>query len=170
MLIPLAMIGDMAAERSNRRYQVESEIAGSWGGNQAIGGPVLAVPYVTRNETASLGGTVGQTDVRHLVYFLPEALEIHADVKVEARYRSIYESLIYGTEVTISGRFADPSFADWGVPASDVRWSEATLSIGLTDLQGIRSLGFTLDDQPVPFTPGLSKTQLFRAGLQARRP
>jgi len=170
MLIPLAMVGDMVTERSERRYQVESEIAGSWGGNQAIGGPVLAAPYVTRGETTSPGGTVSPTEVRHLVYVLPEALEIHADVKVEPRYRSIYESLVYDTQVTISGRFADPSFADWGVPAGDVRWSEATLSVGLTDLQGIRSLGFTLDDQPVPFTPGLSKTQLFRAGLQARLP
>ena len=111
-----------------------------------------------------------QTEVRHLVYFLPETLEIHADVKAELRYRSIYEALVYGTDVTISGRFAAPNFADWGVPPADVQWSEATLSVGLTDLRGIRSLAFTLDDQPVPFTPGLSKTQLFRSGLQARLP
>jgi len=170
MLIPLAMIGDMVTERSDRRYQVESEIAGLWGGNQAIGGPVLAVPYVTRTETTSAGGAVTPSEVRHLVYFLPEALEIHADVTAERRYRSIYEALVYGTDVTISGRFAAPEFADWGVSPSDVQWSEATLSVGLTDLRGIRSLGFALDDQPVAFTPGLSKTQLFRSGLQARLP
>jgi len=170
MLIPLAMIGDMVTERSGRRYQVESEIAGLWGGNQAIGGPVLAVPHITRTESTSPGGTVSQSEVRHLVYFLPEALEIHADVKAELRYRSIYEALVYGTDVTISGRFAAPDFAHWGVSPSDVQWSEATLSVGLSDLRGIRSLGFTLDDQPVPFTPGLSKTQLFRSGLQARLP
>ena len=56
------------------------------------------------------------------------------------------------------------------MPPSDVLWDEATLSVGLTDLRGIRSLDFTLDDQPVAFTPGLSKTQLFRSGLQARLP
>jgi len=153
MLIPLAMIGDMVTERSDRRYQVESEIAGLWGGNQAIGGPVLAVPYVTRTETTSAGGTVTPSEVRHLVYFLPEALEIHADVTAERHYRSIYEALVYGTDVTISGRFAAPDFADWGVSPSDVQWSEATLSVGLTELRGIRSLGFALDDQPVAFTP-----------------
>jgi inner membrane protein len=170
MLIPLAMIGDTVTERSDRRYQVENEIAGLWGGSQAIGGPVLAVPYVTRTETTSAGGAVTQSEIQHLVYFLPEALEIRADTRTELRYRSIYEALVYGADLTISGRFAAPDFADWGVPAADVRWSEATLSVGLTDLRGIRSLAFTLDDQPLPFTPGLSKTQLFRSGLQARLP
>ena len=170
MLIPLAMIGDMVTERSDRRYQVESEIAGLWGGNQTIGGPVLAVPYVTRTETTSAGGVVSQSEAKHLVYLLPEALEIHADVKAEPRYRSIYEALVYGTDVTVRGRFAAPDLADWGASPADVQWSEATLSVGITDLRGIRSLSFTLDDQPVAFTPGLSKTQLFRSGLQARLP
>jgi inner membrane protein len=170
MLIPLAMIGDTVTERSDRRYQVESEIAGLWGGSQAIGGPVLAVPYVTRTETTAAGGAVTQSEVQHLVYVLPETLEIRADTKTELRYRSIYEALVYGAEVTVSGRFPAPDFSDWSVPPADVRWSEATLSVGLTDLRGIRSLAFTLDDEPVPFTPGLSKTQLFRSGLQARLP
>jgi len=170
MLIPLAMIGDMVTERSERRDQVETEIAGLWGGSQTIGGPVLAVPYITRTESISPDGTVGPAAVKHLVYFLPETLEIHADLKAEPRYRSIYEALVYGTDVIISGRFAAPDFADWGVPAADVQWGEATLSVGLSDLRGIRSLAFTLDDQAVPFTPGLSKTQLFRSGLQGRLP
>ncbi len=170
MLIPLAMIGDTVTERSDRRYQVESEIAGLWGGNQTIGGPVLAVPYVTRTEITSPNGAVSQTEVRYLVYLLPETLEIHADVKAELRYRSIYEALVYRSEITIAGRFAAPSFADWSVPPSDVLWDEATLSVGLTDLRGIRSLDFTLDERPVAFAPGLSKTQLFRSGLQARLP
>jgi inner membrane protein len=112
MLIPLAMITDTVTERANRRYQVENEIAGLWGGSQTIGGPVLAVPYVTRTQNTTAYGTVTQSEVRHLVYFLPEVLEIHADVKAELRYRSIYEALVYGTDVIVSGRFAAPSFAD----------------------------------------------------------
>jgi inner membrane protein len=108
MLIPLAMIGDTVTERSDRRYQVESEIAGLWGGSQAIAGPVLAVPYVTRTETTAAGGAVTQSEVQHLVYVLPETLEIRADTKTELRYRSIYEALVYGAEVTVSGRFPAP--------------------------------------------------------------
>src|SRR5262249_31252475 len=163
---PLMMIGDTVAERSDRRYQVENEIADLWGGNQTIAGPVLAVPYVTRTEATSASGAVTQSQVRHLVYFLPESLEIHADAPTELRYRSIYEALVYSSVITITGRFAAPSFTDWNVPASDVLWDEATLALGLTDLRGIRSLDFTLDDRPVTFAPGLSKTQLFHSGLQ----
>ena len=170
MLVPLAMIGDTVTERSERRYQVENEIAELWGGAQAVGGPVLAVPYVTRTQSAAAAGAVVQSELRHLVYILPETLEIHAAVDTELRYRSIYEALVYGADITVSGRFAAPDLADWNVPASDVLWSEATLSVGLTDLRGIRSLAFTLDDQPLPFAPGLSKSQLFRTGLQARLP
>lgn len=170
MLVPLAMIGDTVTERSDRRYQVENEIANLWGGSQAVGGPVLAVPYVTRTETTSLGGAVTQSEVRHLVYFLPEALEIHADASTELRYRTIYETLVYASKITVTGRFAAPSFADWSVPPSDVLWDEATLAVSVSDLRGIRSLDFTLDNQPLAFTPGLSKAQLFRSGLQARLP
>jgi len=168
MLIPLAMIGDMIAERADRRAQVESEIAALWGGVQTIGGPVLAVPYVSRRESALSGGSLVQTEESHLVYFLPEALDITAGMDTERRYRSIYEALVYGAEITLSGRFAAPDFADWGVAPADVRWSEATLFLGLSDLKGVRSLNLTLDDRPIAVTPGLSRTQLFRAGLQAR--
>jgi inner membrane protein involved in colicin E2 resistance len=168
MLIPLMMIGDMVAERAGRRYQVEAEIAGLWGGSQAVAGPVLAVPYVTRTESTLSGGTVMQSEVRHLVYFLPETLDIRADLNAELRYRSTYEALVYAADVTMSGRFAAPDFSAWGVPPGDILWSEVTLFVGLTDLRGIRSVEFTLDDRPVAFAPGLAKTQLFRAGLQAR--
>jgi inner membrane protein len=168
MLIPLMMIGDMVAERAGRRYQVEGEIAGLWGGSQAIAGPVLAVPYVTRTESTLSGGTVMQSEVRHLVYFLPEILDIRADLQSELRYRSIYEALVYATDVTMIGRFAAPDFSAWRVPPGDILWSEATLFVGLTDLRGIRSISFSLDDRPIAFAPGLAKTQLFRAGLQAR--
>jgi len=44
MLIPLAMIGDMVTERSERRDQVETEIAGLWGGSQTIGGRCWRCP------------------------------------------------------------------------------------------------------------------------------
>lgn len=168
MLIPLAMIGDMIYERSDRRMQVENEIAALWGGTQAIGGPVLAIPYVSRSDSTLSGGSVVQTETEHLVYFLPETLEASADLATEVRYRSIYEALVYGAEITLSGRFAEPDFGDWGVSPADVRWSEATLFLGLTDLKGVRSLSLTLDDRPIEVTPGLSRTQLFRAGLQAR--
>jgi inner membrane protein len=167
MLIPLMMIGDMVAERANRRYQVESEIGGLWGGSQAIGGPVLAVPYITRTET-TLSGEIIQSEVRHVAYFLPDVLDVRADLDAELRYRSIYEALVYAADLTMTGRFAAPDFAAWGVPPGDILWREATLFVGLTDLRGIRSVGFTLDDRPIPFAPGLAKSQLFRAGLQAR--
>jgi len=168
LLIPLMMIGDMVAERANRRYQVESEIAGLWGGSQAIGGPVLAVPYVTRTDSTLPGGTVVPSEVRHVAYFLPEALEIRAALKSELRYRSIYEALVYAADVTMTGRFAAPDFSVWSVPPADILWSEATLFVGLTDLRGIRSVDVTLDDRPVAVSPGLARTQLFRTGLQAR--
>jgi len=170
MLIPLSMIGDLVAERAARRATVEGEIASLWGDTQLIGGPVLAVPYVTHTQSTSALGTMTQAEERHLVYFLPETLSIHADVKAELRYRSIYEALVYGGDITMSGSFAAPSFADWGVAPADIKWSEATLAVGLSDLSGVRSLSFALDDRPVAFTPGLSKTQLFHAGLQARLP
>ena len=43
--VPLTMMCGVVGERASRRNQVVSEVSGSWGGEQTVGGPVLSVPY-----------------------------------------------------------------------------------------------------------------------------
>src|SRR5262245_42586554 len=71
MLIPLTMISDLVNERSNRRYEVETQIAEQWGGYQVVSGPVLMIPYVTRSTYTRTDGSVGETVTERTAYFLP---------------------------------------------------------------------------------------------------
>ena len=85
MMIPLTMIGDLINERSYRRYDVENEIAGQWGGFQIVGGPVLMVPYVTRSTFTRNDGSTGVTVTERTAFFLPQALAIEASLNSELR-------------------------------------------------------------------------------------
>ena len=76
MLIPLTMIGDLVYERSARRYEVENQIAGQWGGSQIVGGPVLMIPYVTRSNYVRADGSTGETVSERSAFFLPDKLAI----------------------------------------------------------------------------------------------
>ena len=51
LLIPAAMIEDIIRERQGRQNEAVNEVAGKWGLNQTINGPVLVIPYeqITRN-------------------------------------------------------------------------------------------------------------------------
>ena len=46
MLVPLSMVGSMVWERHRLYNSVLADIAGIWGGQQTLEGPVLVVPYV----------------------------------------------------------------------------------------------------------------------------
>jgi inner membrane protein len=170
MLIPLAMIGGLVTERQIRRTEVESGIANLWGHEQIIGGLVLTVPYLVRTQTRASDGTVTEQESRRLAYFLPSRLDIDADAATEPRYKSIYEVLVYGAEVTMTGRIDGAAFAEWNVAPADILWNEATIALGIADIAGIRQVGLEVDGRPVALNPGLPATALFAAGLQGRLP
>ncbi len=170
MLIPLSMIGGLVSERHARRLSVESDIAGQWGYNQSIGGPLLIVPYIVHSQTRRSDGSIVEQEQRKLAYFLPDQLAIDAAIESQKRYRSIYEVLVYSAEIKLTGRLTPAAFAEWGVAAGDILWNEASIAVGIGDTSGIRALSFTLDGRPVTLTPGLARQQLLGSGLQARLP
>src|SRR5262245_43157186 len=168
MLIPLIMIGDLVNERSNRRYEVENQIAEQWGGYQIVSGPVLMIPYVTRSTYTRTNGSVGETVTDRSAYFLPETLAITAKMDSDRRRRSLHDVLVYASQIELSGSFAPASFADWNIPASDIKWSEALLLFGVSDIGGVVSLEATLANKPLRPAPGAVGAKMFANGLQAR--
>jgi len=61
--------------------------------------------------------------------------------------------------------FQAPPLTDLGVAAADVRWAEAFVALGISDLKGIRN-GLTLswDGQARPFEPGLPAGEVLPNG------
>src|SRR5262249_19916103 len=150
------------AERSR---QAESELAGQWGSEQTVAGPVLLVPYTVWQ--APLPGAAAQATT-HWAHVLPDRLTVSAAVEPEHRYKSIYDVLLYASRLHLEAVFAAPDLAAKGIAPGDVRWSEASLVLGVSDSRGVRSLVATLDGQPLPLLPGTPKGALFPVGAHAR--
>jgi inner membrane protein len=167
MLIPLWLISGTVGERFQRSMQVQSEIAGIWGGTQTIAGPMLTLPYIARTRTMQ-NGVASDQERKEQAHFLPEALTASVHLKVERRYKSLYEVPVYSAEIEMTGRFAAPDFSGWSIADADVLWSEARLSLGISDMTGIQALSVELDGKPLAFAPAAQRTDLLGTGAGAR--
>jgi inner membrane protein len=158
--IPLAMTHRVLVER--QRYQAEATeaIASTWGREQRLVGPVLAVPYeyqtkVTRSRIVA-GKAVESAEseaATATAFFLPEKLVVSGSAAPEIRHRGIYAAVVYSATTRFSGTFR-PDFAAAGIEASRIDWQKARVYLGISDLRGIRSVGpLTLGAREAAFEP-----------------
>lgn len=176
MLIPLSMVNDIIKERSNRYHGILNEIAYSWGASQTFQGPILVVPYV--EHLVSVDTVTGEDGISKTVsrdifkdktaIFLPDQLNINANLKEEYRYRGIYESLVYKADIDVNGLFnLTPLLQDLGTRKRIV-WDKAYLAIGLTDTKAILKTDLlTWNDKSVKLTPGTRLPELLPNGFSA---
>ncbi|GAA4498142.1 cell envelope integrity protein CreD [Hymenobacter ginsengisoli] len=160
LLIPTSMVESLISERASNRDSATEAISAQWGGAQLVLGPVLVLPY-TALET-----TNGQTsEMTHYLSLLPDTLSSTGTLAPERRHRGIYEAVVYRAKLHVQGVFQAPPLADLGVAASAVRWPEAFVALGISDLKGIRSgLVLRWDGQTKPFEPGLPTGEVLPAG------
>ena len=144
--IPLLMTHGVLKERQRYQVQATEEIAGLWGRQQLVTGPVLAVPYaykawVTRSKVVGNAAVqVGDWELTTATaYFLPEALAVSGTVDPEVRQRGIYDTVVYNTRLKLTGNF-QPDFAVAGIVAERIDWEKARLLFGVSDLHGVRSV------------------------------
>src|SRR5258705_8559 len=77
LLIPLAQVESLVAERGAMRDTAEQRIADGWGRAQSVGGPVLVVPTDTRLiDPSDARREIVRRDLR---YLLPESLDVVAE-------------------------------------------------------------------------------------------
>ena len=69
LLIPISMIQSIINERKNLRDNATREISSKWGSDQAIGGPIISIPYreIVKNQDNKT-----QESVLRYAHFLPE--------------------------------------------------------------------------------------------------
>ncbi len=160
LLIPTSMVESLISERAGNRDAATEAISAQWGGAQLVLGPVLVLPY-TALETTD-GHT---TEVIRYLSLLPDTLSSTGTLAPERRHRGIYEAVVYRARLRVQGVFRAPPLADLGVPAAAVRWPEAFVALGISDLKGIRSgLVLRWDGQARPFEPGLASGDVLPYG------
>jgi inner membrane protein len=167
LLVPLTWVYSIVTERGSRRDEAVTEVSGTWGGPQVIGGPVLSVPY----SVAWIDSAGRQQRSMCRANFLPRDLQIDGTLVPQIRSRGIFDVVVYRTELKITGRFTRPDL-QWIRPAPEhVDWDQATVSIGVVDPRGLtRRASLKWRGQDVPFTGGVPAVGLFHAGLQASVP
>jgi inner membrane protein len=168
LLIPAQMIQGLIRERERTRDGAIAEVSGKWGRGQTLAGPILTVPYneYTRNKK----GKVLSATVRH-AHFLPEKLSVTGTVRPEVRYRGIFEVMLYNGKLRMTGEFAPPKGKDLSIDPGDFLWNEAFLSLGISDLKGLKEIvRFQWGDKKVTAHPGIPSKDILSSGVSARVP
>ena len=163
LLIPSFMIGVLVEDRQDTRDAAIREISQTWGEPQQIVGPILTVPY--RRYHLDTAGRRTTFMIAH-AQFLPEELSIACDVGPEVRYRGIYQAVLYSAEAAITGTFARPAFERMNVRPEDVIWSEASVTMGISDMSGVRDrVMLVWDGVTHAFEPGTRESSLVESGV-----
>jgi len=148
MLIPLAMVQNQIRDRQNAADSSRDEVAASWGRAQTLTGPVLKFSYDYEVLDKDQKKTV-QTTTR-TVY--PRTLVYDIDTQTQTLHRSIYDIMVYGADVVVTGDFIIP--ANYG----NEKLTEQLIMMGMSDLRGIEgSVDITLGEKKYAFHSGSSR-------------
>lgn len=175
LLLPSLMIQNLIGERQTRSIETIGKINAKWSNAQTFCGPVLCIPYTT-TYTDSNNKTIFE---QHILSVTPEVLKINTRLYPEERYYGIYKTILYKSEINISGEF--DNISQLKQDNSTFHWNKSYLKIGLSDLRGItENVNFTLNNQSYTAEVGGNNDQIMgntlmvgldeTAGVQLEKP
>lgn len=162
LMIPTSMISSLIVERQSLKNEAVHEVSSNWGLEQKISGPVVSVPFYEYEKQAD--GTLKK--YKNWAHFLPESVNINGKIVPQKKYRGIYVVVLYNAKLNVKGQFTYPDVATLGINPADVIFNEAIISIGLSDLKGLKeSIKFKVNQKEYTFNPGLHVKDIFDTGL-----
>ncbi|KKT01406.1 MAG: Inner membrane CreD family protein, inner membrane protein [Candidatus Peregrinibacteria bacterium GW2011_GWF2_43_17] len=165
--IPSQWLLSLVGEREDIRQNAIVEVSGKWGDLQVVNGPLLSIPYSYEQKDAD--GNVKVTT--NYAYFLPDELNTEGSVTTENRSRGIYDISVYETELVITGKFENLDFEELGIAEKDMLWEDASLLLGLTDMQGIeQEVTLTWNGTSGIFNPGVPDKDVIDNGMSISTP
>ena len=157
LLVPLLLIGEVIRERSKNAETARTEIGNLWAASQTLTGPVLNVP----------GTKVVSGDGKYVtttLHILPDYLKINGKLMPEIRYRGIYETVVYDSDIQITGSFSFGGYEH--LNDYTYNWDQAYISLGVSDNKGIRDkVVITFNKNIIDAQPGAGQTDLFEKGI-----
>jgi inner membrane protein len=172
LLIPVNSIESLIREREYTQFDAQREISEKWGHPQTITALDLSVPYTVYNKVFEKDNPDKYKLVPGTAYahFLPENLKVTGVINPEVRYRGIFEAIVYGSELEISGHFVTPDISDWKLD-EHFRWDEASISLGISDLRSIQeNVQIEWDGENYFFEPGMPTKDVSETGISAEIP
>jgi inner membrane protein len=130
LLIPTIMVKGLINERERTHQSAINEVNDKWANGQTISGPYISIPFYKLTKQYSDKTKEYKTvKVKDWMYFMPETLNITGDIKNQIRKRSIYEIVVYNSNLNIEGTFDKLDIKQLGIDSTDVLWGNATLNI-----------------------------------------
>jgi len=161
--IPLYLILGTMQDRQTYNVQYAREYAGWGAGEQTIVGPVLTVPYHYQAVGEPKANTT-RSDTGYLHLF-PESLEVSGNLVPEIRDGGKFKNILYSTALEFKGKFDTSQISQRKIRDSDVMWRDAFLTLGVSDLRGIRKETTVLwNGVPYTFVPGTNGVTMFDSG------
>lgn len=165
LLIPLIYIKELIRERSERQKDVVTEVGSLWGKEVLLMGPILKIPYKTYTESTKYdtetkkGITERKTHIKY-AYFLPNNLNIDANVDAIKKERGIYETSVFSSEMVFKGDFSIPDFEQKDILPEDVVWEKASILVKSSNLKGIKNqIEMKLGNSKISFLPRYKEQQ-----------
>ena len=147
--IPTYYIHNLIEEREVRQKEATAEVSSKWAGKQNITGPVLVLPY----WEAAGDTSYTKSKNKQFAYFLPDELNITADVSPQEKYRGIYKVMLYSARIKMFGAFSPMLHEKLRIPASDIIWNEAFVKLHLSDVKGLNEqMNITWNGTMLPLT------------------
>lgn len=164
MMIPALYVKSLVHEREERQKEATKEITSKWAGQQNIIGPVIGVPFWRNSDTGSKGNPE-----KHIAYFLPDKLNIQADVLPKEKSRGIFKVMLYQSKISLSGSFGQLAFDKLNIPAENMIWNEAFVLINVADNRGLNDqLSLRWKDSLIELMPSVENREKgMRANLKA---
>jgi len=164
LLVPTSMVTSLIHERKGRKQGVIDEINYKWGKAQTVIGPIISAPYLKHIE----GKNGKTTTVTRYMHILPDTVDIKSQITPEVRYRGIYKAILYNTTLSINGLFPRVPLEDLRIPSKNIEWSGAFISLGITDMRGIKDrIDATFDGSRLSMEPGVETADVIKSGVSA---
>ncbi len=166
LLIPSILIQEIIRERIDLSEGVKKELYAQWGGKQVVAGPVLNVPFSTKEQVENSQVTSERHGIAH---FLPQTLKTDGVLYPETRQRGIYKVVVYEGKLKLKGSFAQPDVSLLDIQNARYNWNAAYFTMGISDMRGIKNLPeLVINGQRCTVEPGVADTDLFKSGITVK--
>lgn len=165
--IPIIKFWDLLSERERNQSEAISQTVATSGPSQTIIGPVIQLPYLIKSNVEATPSNPS----RGFLYIFPDKLKIDAKLKTEVRKRGIFEIPTYSADLDFSGTFSPLDVKVWDQEVLEFLWSEAKLSIGVSEPKTIRDQqAFKWNQNLLEFEPAAVAPGIIKNGIHVSLP
>jgi inner membrane protein len=170
LALPLFIVYLLVWDRTATAAQAHAKVNAGWAREQAVHGPWLVVPYVEQKlETVATPAKQVVTLREDALLIAPDDLKVAASLKPQVRKLSLFETVVYQTDLAVDASFAAPKLGHGDVDPALLDWSRAYYVLSVDDPRGFGGAipRFRIDGRLVEAEPGSRGIKLEGGALSA---